>query len=284
MLRELVADSLDRQERYNVRYRIVRPDTGQILWMFRAAVLIRDEKGAIERVIGVLRDISDRKAEEDEREALVAELDHRVKNVLASVQSMAAPIRPPNGLARRLPQDLRRPSRSHGRGAYPAHHRAVARRRHRPHRRRRTGRPRLGPGAMGGTGNRPQSQSDQRPDPRAPRTRQQRHKVRRPIHRDGTRRCPLDDRKRRRFHPHLDRVEWAVRDRSGSSRLRPHPVGTGHGPRARRSGRDRFSAGGTVRDHPGRRHRLGRDPDAPALGPAAGQGPRARGEGGRALR
>jgi PAS domain S-box-containing protein len=90
MLRDLVADSLDREERYNVRYRIVRPDTGQILWMYSAAVLIRDDSGAIERVIGVLRDISDRKAEEDEREALVAELDHRVKNVLASVQSMAA--------------------------------------------------------------------------------------------------------------------------------------------------------------------------------------------------
>jgi PAS domain S-box-containing protein len=90
MLRALVADSLDREERYNVRYRIVRPDNGQVLWMYSAAVLLRDDKGAIERVIGVLRDISDRKAEEDEREALVAELDHRVKNVLASVQSMAA--------------------------------------------------------------------------------------------------------------------------------------------------------------------------------------------------
>jgi PAS domain S-box-containing protein len=90
MLRELVADSLDREERYDVRYRIVRPDTGQILWIYSAAVLIRDDKGAIERVIGVLRDISARKAEEDEREALVAELDHRVKNVLASVQSMAS--------------------------------------------------------------------------------------------------------------------------------------------------------------------------------------------------
>ena len=90
MLRDLIAGSLDSEERYNVRYRIVRPDTGQVLWMFSAAVLIRDDKGAIERVIGVLRDISDRKAEEDEREALVAELDHRVKNVLASVQSMAA--------------------------------------------------------------------------------------------------------------------------------------------------------------------------------------------------
>jgi PAS domain S-box-containing protein len=90
MLRELVSASLDRENRYDVRYRIVRPDTGQVLWIFSAAVVVRGRDGAIERVIGVLRDISDRKAEEDEREALVAELDHRVKNVLASVQSMAA--------------------------------------------------------------------------------------------------------------------------------------------------------------------------------------------------
>ena len=88
--RDLVIDSLGGEERYDVRYRIVRPDTGQVLWMYSAAVFIRDSTGVIERVIGVVRDISARKAEEDEREALVAELDHRVKNVLASVQSLAA--------------------------------------------------------------------------------------------------------------------------------------------------------------------------------------------------
>ena len=89
-MREVVADSIGREERYNVRYRMVRPDTGQMMWMYSAAVLIRDDNGALEKVIGVVRDISDRKAEEDEREALVAELDHRVKNVLASVQSLAS--------------------------------------------------------------------------------------------------------------------------------------------------------------------------------------------------
>ena len=89
-LREMVADSLGREERYDVRYRIVRPDNGQIQWMYSAAIFVRDESGVIERVIGVMRDISERKAEEDERETLVAELNHRVKNVLASVQSMAS--------------------------------------------------------------------------------------------------------------------------------------------------------------------------------------------------
>lgn len=89
-LRALVADSLDREERFDVRYRIVRPGTGEVLWMDSAAVIVRDGEGKIEKVIGVLRDISAQKAKEDEREALVAELDHRVKNVLASVQSMAS--------------------------------------------------------------------------------------------------------------------------------------------------------------------------------------------------
>ena len=89
-LRAVVADCLDREDRYDVRYRIIRPDSGQVRWMDSAAVLVRGAGGAIEKVIGVVRDISERKAEEDEREALVAELDHRVKNVLATVHSLAS--------------------------------------------------------------------------------------------------------------------------------------------------------------------------------------------------
>jgi two-component sensor histidine kinase len=58
--------------------------------MESSAVILRDADGAPVRLIGVVRNVSARKAEEDEREALVAELDHRVKNVLASVQSLAA--------------------------------------------------------------------------------------------------------------------------------------------------------------------------------------------------
>ena len=91
MLRDVVADSIDREERYDVRYRIItarhRPGPVDVQ---RRGSSSATAQGAIERVIGVVRDISARKAEEDEREALVAELDHRVKNVLASVQSMAA--------------------------------------------------------------------------------------------------------------------------------------------------------------------------------------------------
>jgi two-component sensor histidine kinase len=48
--------------------------------------------GAQERpsgVIGIVEDITQRKLEEDQRQTLMAELDHRVKNVLAAVQALA---------------------------------------------------------------------------------------------------------------------------------------------------------------------------------------------------
>jgi len=89
MLRQTISESLLSKARYDVRYRMIRPDNGRVLWMESSALILRGPGGPLQRLIGVVRDITARKAEEDEREALVAELDHRVKNVLASVQSLA---------------------------------------------------------------------------------------------------------------------------------------------------------------------------------------------------
>ena len=89
-VRTEVGERLVRDGGYELRYRMIRPDDGRVLWMESAAVILRAAAGPVQKVIGVVRDISARKAEEDEREALVAELDHRVKNVLAAVQSLAA--------------------------------------------------------------------------------------------------------------------------------------------------------------------------------------------------
>jgi PAS domain S-box-containing protein len=85
-----VSERLIRDGAYQVRYRMIRPDDGRTQWMESSATILRGPGGPVTKVIGVVRDISVGKAEEDEREALVAELDHRVKNVLASVQSLAA--------------------------------------------------------------------------------------------------------------------------------------------------------------------------------------------------
>ncbi len=89
-LRFLLNDRLTNEARYKAEYRHVRPDDHRILWMESAGVVVRGPGGDPQKLIGVVRDVSDRKAAEQAREALVAELDHRVKNVLASVQSLAA--------------------------------------------------------------------------------------------------------------------------------------------------------------------------------------------------
>lgn len=89
-LRALLTERLTHEARYKAEYRLVRPDDHRVLWMESAGVVVRDARGETQKLIGVVRDVSDRKAAEQAREALVAELDHRVKNVLASVQSLAA--------------------------------------------------------------------------------------------------------------------------------------------------------------------------------------------------
>ena len=89
-LRETVDKGLRGAGRYSAEYRMIRPDDGRLRWMQGSGVVVTDPSGAPQRVIGIVRDISDRKAEEEHRETLLAELDHRVKNVLAAVQSLAA--------------------------------------------------------------------------------------------------------------------------------------------------------------------------------------------------
>jgi PAS domain S-box-containing protein len=88
-LRE-IRPALLRDGRYETEFRLIRPDNGRTLWMYSAGFAPKDAHGRIHRVIGVMRDITDRRSEDEARNALVAELDHRVKNVLASVQSLAA--------------------------------------------------------------------------------------------------------------------------------------------------------------------------------------------------
>jgi PAS domain S-box-containing protein len=53
-------------------------------------MLLRDGRGELAGAINMLVDISDRKRAEERQKALVDELNHRVKNTLASVQSLAA--------------------------------------------------------------------------------------------------------------------------------------------------------------------------------------------------
>ncbi len=72
-----------------VEYRIVRGNDGETRWIRDTGFPIRDEQGAVRRVAGIARDVTDEKRAEQERELLTRELSHRVKNTLAVVQSLA---------------------------------------------------------------------------------------------------------------------------------------------------------------------------------------------------
>ena len=72
-------------------YRIVRPD-GTICWALAHGEAVFEGEGDSARAVryaGTIQDISDRKAAERGQQILIAELNHRVKNMLAVVQAIA---------------------------------------------------------------------------------------------------------------------------------------------------------------------------------------------------
>jgi PAS domain S-box-containing protein len=74
---------------YRFEFRHLRPDDGRTVWLRVAGVLARDADGRPLNVTGVVEDITQHKLEEDQRQTLLAELDHRVKNALATVLALA---------------------------------------------------------------------------------------------------------------------------------------------------------------------------------------------------
>jgi PAS domain S-box-containing protein len=75
-------------ERVALEYRIVRPD-GSICWLRDLAFPLPDAAGS-KFVGGLARDINERVETEEQRDLFVRELNHRVKNTLAIVQSLAS--------------------------------------------------------------------------------------------------------------------------------------------------------------------------------------------------
>jgi PAS domain S-box-containing protein len=62
--------------------------TGDILWVHKHVSLLRDAAGRPESMMALVTDMTARKRAEDARELLHAELDHRVKNALATVSAV----------------------------------------------------------------------------------------------------------------------------------------------------------------------------------------------------
>jgi two-component sensor histidine kinase len=72
-----------RQREYKLGYRIIR--SGEIRRIESRTFISYDRDGRPQRVTGVNIDVTERKQAEERQRVLVAELDHRVKNVLATV-------------------------------------------------------------------------------------------------------------------------------------------------------------------------------------------------------
>jgi two-component sensor histidine kinase len=74
---------------YVLSFRFVRPD-GREVWLEETAKAEFDATGRLLRIKGLTRDITERKGLEEDKNLLIAELDHRVKNVLATVSVVAS--------------------------------------------------------------------------------------------------------------------------------------------------------------------------------------------------
>jgi PAS domain S-box-containing protein len=85
---QVLRDQAFHQQRqdYSIDYRIVR--AGEVRWIESRSFISYSSDASPQRVIGVNIDVTDRKRAEERQGVLVAELDHRVKNVLATVSAI----------------------------------------------------------------------------------------------------------------------------------------------------------------------------------------------------
>lgn len=83
-------EAMERGERYlETELHCVLPD-GQHRWFLLRGEIHRAPDGVPSKVVGVLLDITSRKRWEEQQQLLIHELNHRVKNTLATVQSITS--------------------------------------------------------------------------------------------------------------------------------------------------------------------------------------------------
>jgi PAS domain S-box-containing protein len=76
-------------ERTVFEHRVRRPVDGQIRWLRNTDFPISGEEGRINRIGGIGQDVTELKAAQEHQKLLLAELQHRVRNTLAVIRSIA---------------------------------------------------------------------------------------------------------------------------------------------------------------------------------------------------
>ncbi len=85
-----IEDAIRHGSEYDIEYR-VRTPSGDIRWVHaRGRAAQTADHGGARRMAGVSLDVTERKRAEERQKLLVNELNHRVKNTLVSVQSIAS--------------------------------------------------------------------------------------------------------------------------------------------------------------------------------------------------
>ena len=74
---------------YSIERRFFRKD-GTVIWCSVRSSSVHDAQGNFLYTVRVIQDITERKVAEERQKLLIDELNHRVKNTLATVQSLAA--------------------------------------------------------------------------------------------------------------------------------------------------------------------------------------------------
>ena len=82
--RTVAGEQIDRE------YRIIRASDGAVRWVNDIGFPLRDALGRVRQIAGLARDITARKDAESNQQLLLAELNHRVKNALATAQAVAS--------------------------------------------------------------------------------------------------------------------------------------------------------------------------------------------------
>lgn len=83
------AEHADWADNFETVLRQRRADTGEYVWLRVSGRIDRNSEDRPVQLIGVVQDITGQQLDEERRREAMAELDHRVKNVLAAVQSLA---------------------------------------------------------------------------------------------------------------------------------------------------------------------------------------------------
>ncbi|MFC7735178.1 PAS domain S-box protein [Roseomonas sp. GCM10028921] len=77
-------------KRLTIEFRIIRPSDGELRWIENTDFPIPDGDGRVRRLAGIAQDVTEEKASAARLEVLVAELQHRGRNILGVIASVAS--------------------------------------------------------------------------------------------------------------------------------------------------------------------------------------------------